>query len=214
MYSANIGSKDVLQPPRVEPEGFEYVYFVDDKEQYESDTWDIREVPVDFGDTRLTARWYKTHPHLLFSGEDTIWIDGNYTMIADPTPLFVDDIVLFRHDASGDRACLYAEAAACLKLGAGNPEMLRKQVEYYKRQGMPELNGLIASNVLLRKPAAALLNEEWWDQIVKFSRRDQVSLPYVLWKNATEYSSFSHQQKTQYFNKRRRHLFHGTKEVS
>ena len=29
--------------------------------------------------------------------------------------------------------------------------------------------------------------DEWWEQIEMYSRRDQLSLPYVIWKNGFEY---------------------------
>jgi hypothetical protein len=25
--------------------------------------------------------------------------------------------------------------------------------------------------------------EEWWKEFIEYSKRDQISLPYVLWKN-------------------------------
>ena len=30
--------------------------------------------------------------------------------------------------------------------------------------------------------------EEWWDEYIKFSKRDQLSLPYVMWKNGYSFN--------------------------
>ncbi len=111
-YSANIGHKDRYRQPLWASDDVECVYFVDDKERYESDLWDVREMPRRLEDPRLEARWYKMHPHLLFPGEDTIWMDSSMIPIADPSPLFINDIVLYEHD---NRDCVYEEAQTCLE---------------------------------------------------------------------------------------------------
>ena len=207
IYSANIGKKDHFLQPREKHLGVEYVYFVEDKSGYNSDIWDVREVPLRFDNSRMDAKWYKMHPHLLFPGEDTIWVDGNYKPMDDPTRLVTDTIVLWEH-ASG-RSCLYDEAAVCLNKNTGDPEQIRRQVQAYRGSGMPERFGLYQGNALIRKAEAAQFNEAWWDQTQLHSLRDQISMPYVLWRDSVQFTQLKHETKRPYFFKSGRHRFHG-----
>lgn len=207
VYCANIGRKDAMREPLVKHDGVEYVYFVDNKEGYESSIWDIREVPLKY-DNRLTSKWYKMHPHLLFPGEDTIWIDGTFMPHkGSPLDRVSTSMVLRKHI---DRDCLYDEAAICLNRAKGNPsvvpEDIIRQVAVYRSEGMPEHYGLYQSGIMCRKPEARLFNEAWWKQVTTFSVRDQISLPYVLWKESIPFSVFSKELTPKSFMKAGRHL--------
>ena len=215
LYSANIGDKDEFRQPKVKHDGVEYVYFVDKKENYVSSSWDVREVSMRYSDTRLDAKWYKMHPHLLFPGETTIWIDGSYIPYSEnPNEIPCSNgIVLFHHTTA--RNCLYAEAEFCLSRRIGHEESITRQIKEYKKQGMPVDFGLFGSGVLYRKPETVSFNEAWWEQVLMSgggSSRDQISLPYVLWKNNMDFSVLNHKKKLSFFMKGGKHLFHGTKD--
>jgi hypothetical protein len=207
IYSANIGVKDRLLDPHVVFPEVEYVYFVDDKSKYESEVWDIREVPRRFDTPRTDSKWYKMHPHLLFPGENTVWTDGNYRPNRkDPTELFTESIVLFRHVT---RSCLYDEADVCIDRKAASITDISKQVKAYRDRDMPAGFGLYQGNVLIRRPEAAAFNEAWWKETQRQSSRDQISMPYILWRDNIQYTSLSHKQKKPYFMKTGKHLLHG-----
>ncbi len=205
LYSANTGEKDVMTQPDKKHDGVEYVYFVDDKTKYSSTIWDIRNIENRFDTPNMNSKWYKLHPHLLFPGENTIWIDANYKPGDDPSSLFLDDIMLYEHTS---RHCLYAEADFCLKKDIGNADLLRKQVAYYKEKGMPKDFGLFMGGLLVRTPAVASFNEEWWEQILRFSSRDQLGLAYTLWRGNVSFSTFPNGYKNKYYSKARSHLRH------
>ena len=51
---------------------------------------------------------------------------------------------------------------------------------------MPEDFGVFLCGVLIREhnnPVCVKLMEDWWKELEEGSRRDQISFPYVLWKN-------------------------------
>ena len=79
--------------------------------------------------------------------------------------------------------CIYKEAQDILKEKVDVPELINPQVEYYRANGYPENNGLYELPVLIRKKSDRnnLINLRWWEQICKFSSRDQVSFPVVMW---------------------------------
>jgi len=210
VYSVNIGKKDILVEPEVKHPKCEYVYYVDNAEGYESEIWDIREVPRKYEDTITDSRWYKMHPHLLFPGEDTAYVDANYRPRSNnPLPMAFCDLVGYTHTAS--RTCLYDEAQHCINRNIGNVEELKRQIRDYRASGMPKNWGLIMGGVLYRKPAASEFNEMWWEQFRMYnSLRDQISLQYCMWKTGVDFHRLSFSVIGCHFSKAGRHLFHGT----
>ena len=91
------------------------------------------------------------------------------------------DIALFKHT---NRTCAYQEAAEIIKLKVDKLELVQNQINYYKSEGFPENYGLFELPVSIRKNTDRIktLNLMWWEQICKYSSRDQVSMPFVLWK--------------------------------
>ena len=70
-----------------------------------------------------------------------------------------------------------------------NPLIIQKQVERYKKEGFPINFGLAETSVVIRKhndPSCIKLDEDWWLEMKHGSRRDQLSLNYVEWKNNTK----------------------------
>ena len=92
-----------------------------------------------------------------------------------------DDLAIFKHP---DRACLYAEAEFCAKVGKDSPGTLGNQTRKYNAEGMPHGWGLPETRCVIRRqtPKMAELGDLWWAEMKAHSVRDQVSLPYVCWK--------------------------------
>jgi len=77
---------------------------------------------------------------------------------------------------------LTREAEFCLSRWPKLP--VKEQKDFYLSEGCPDNTGIFMGGLIVRRhtKAIARLNELWWEQITKFSQRDQLSLPYVLWK--------------------------------
>lgn len=62
----------------------------------------------------------------------------------------------------------------------------------YEREGHPARGGLNESGVILRRHNARTerFNNAWWDELCRYSCRDQLSLNYVLRKHAVSPASF------------------------
>ena len=59
-------------------------------------------------------------------------------------------------------------------------------MRFLQEQGMPKNYGLADCSVIARKHhdiACIGLMEQWWEEFLRNSRRDQLSFPYVLFKN-------------------------------
>jgi hypothetical protein len=55
----------------------------------------------------------------------------------------------------------------------------------YRDDKFPENCGLVQTNIVIRRHNDAYskeLMEKWWDELSKYSHRDQLSFNYALWK--------------------------------
>lgn len=192
IYSAVAGGYDNLNPVVVEGEDVEYWCFLDDLEQ--PDGWQTREFDFTNADPCRTAKKPKLLPHIYFpTAEWSIWIDGNIDVVADPYTLIseVDQsgchIGVFRHP---ERKCIYDEQERCITGNKDNPTTILDQIDLYHGEGYPRNNGLAECNVIVRRhnhPEVLKVMCDWWREVENGSRRDQLSFPYVLWKNNVLY---------------------------
>ena len=92
------------------------------------------------------------------------------------------DIVTRRHRR---RSCVYDEGEFCIQRKKDIKSTILKQLDFYRSQNYPTHNGLHASGLLLRRHTEKMkeFSERWWQQVEKYSHRDQISLPYVAWKH-------------------------------
>jgi hypothetical protein len=133
------------------------------------------------------AKYCKMFPHILFPEYDySIWVDGNIVIIADLYPL-ADRLCrlfigMFGHPS---RSCIYSEAEYIKYTGIANFELVSKQIDKYRKEGFPENYGIREAGVIVRKhhdEKCVLLMEQWWEEVNMHTMRDQLSLPYLLWK--------------------------------
>lgn len=133
---------------------------------------------------RLESRWYKLNPPQDY--DYTIWIDGSIRVISRFFAEYMIDQArdrwsLFKHPW---RNCIYQEASKSHDMKKYHGEPILAQALAYRQEGMPEDWGLYANGVLCRaKGWGQDLNREWWEEQQKWSVQDQISLPYVCWKN-------------------------------
>ncbi len=153
------------------------------------------------------AKFYKILPHLCLpkGTKYSLWIDGDCRLKV-PVQVLIDkylkdaDIAFFQHPL---RDCIYDEAQVCRELVLDDVFKMDGQMAKYEREGFPRHFGLIDGSVILRRhsPEVALINETWWKEIVKYSRRDQLSFNYVHWKMGFKYNlidGFNHVGTNEY----------------
>lgn len=192
IYTAVIGDRDNLTEPLFIPGGCDFFCFTD--QPFFSNIWKIIRVKPSDSDPCRSAKIYKILPHQYLSEyKYSVWIDGNVALRGDITPIINEyleknDIAFFKHPDG--RNCIYEEAEACISLNKDNPEVIKNQIEFYRKQEYPEKNGLISCGIIFRKntPEINKINEDWWEIIKKYSRRDQLSFNYVAFKNRLSYS--------------------------
>ncbi|MFH0846032.1 MAG: glycosyltransferase domain-containing protein [Patescibacteria group bacterium] len=209
IYTAIFGGKDNLIEPEFIPEGCDFVCFTDS--DFVSGVWEVRKVKPEFEDPNRSAKIYKILPHKYFPEyEISIWIDGNMLVKGDVSELikkYLKDVNFSAFDHTPYRKfwkkffplkfeeyrdCVYDEARFILELGKkrvkykDDPELIKFQIEKYRKENYPKHSGLIVGMVLLRRhneEDVIQTMEAWWQEIQNGSCRDQLSFNYVAWKN-------------------------------
>lgn len=189
VYTTIFGDYDVLHDVKYVEEGFKYICFTDNRE-LKSDIWEIRYVDLKKEQNiALKVREYKIMPHRYFPDYDTsIWIDGNFSIVGSQRRFMEKyqrqaDILFFPHY---ERNCVYSEIAACMMANRAPKSLLMKQMRKLLSVNYPEDNGLLSAGYIVRnhnEPKIVKAMEEWYEEVRKYSQRDQISLPYILYKN-------------------------------
>lgn len=89
------------------------------------------------------------------------------------------------------RNCIYDEGMACIAKRKDNKDVILKQLDFYRSENYPTHNGLLYSFMILRRHTKRLkeFSRLWWEQLERYSFRDQISLPYVAWKHGMKIST-------------------------
>lgn len=199
VYTCITGGYDNPLEPIYCPENIDF-YIITDMEINPKSKWkkiDINTIEeiINFDNTRK-ARYVKTHPHSFFQDyEFSIWIDSNFRVVADLSKFikYIGDGVPFASNWHPDRNSIYTELEACILRKKDDSKILKKQVEFYKSLGMPDDFGLIETNMIVRKhndEKCINLMESWWEEIRTWSKRDQLSLPFVIWQHGYTMKDF------------------------
>ncbi len=190
VYMCVIGGYDVPLSPLVLKSGHRYVLYTD-KEQTALEGWEVRGVPdkLKGQSANYINRYMKLRPWEFFDTKYTVYIDGNVRLLTGvdsylPKTENKTGIAMFTHP---QRNCLYREAEACILLGKGNAEAIRQQVAEYREEGLPENFGLKEATMIvcdIDNPICRQVMADWWEEFTRSkSNRDQLALPYVLWKD-------------------------------
>jgi hypothetical protein len=192
IYTAVVGDYDrIYRPACVEP-GVEYVAFTDSAAPRLPAPWQHRPLLHHDRNQRMTSRWHKLHPHVLFPDYDvSLYVDGNVVAKAAVSALVrrsiaSSPIALFQHP---ERCCAYAEAEVVKTYRLDDPEIVDAQINYYRQLGFPAGLGLFAGGIQIRRHGDARLIgflEGWWQQLKVFSQRDQLSLSFMLCRHGIE----------------------------
>jgi len=188
IYTCVTGGYDPIITPSAVSEYFDYVFFSDRPET--DGVWDVRPVGHFEEDGHFTNRWYKMHAAELFPEyEYSVWLDGNIGIrghdFYERILALMNENVPFAGICHPDRDDIYEEAGRILANRRDSFSNLARAVSFLRRQKFPRHWGLLEANVILRKHSdgnVAGTDLMWWDMVNRYSRRDQMSQTYCLWK--------------------------------
>ncbi len=190
VYTCIVGHYDSLLEPSCTDPDIDYYVFTD-MACPEDSRWKKIDITQFKEYNQLTPtqlnRKIKMLPHRFLPSYDyTIYVDGNIEIKTPMMPLIQE----MGHHPLGvhyhrGRDCIYDEIRKIRYLRKTDLPMARKQVKAYRKEGFPRHHGLYENPILIRKHAdeeTSELMEAWWSEFKKYPTRDQLSLPYLIWK--------------------------------
>lgn len=187
VYRALIGGYEQLrEEPAVQDADLDFICFTDDP-QLTSRTWQIVRVGSgrSFEPTR-EARRLKIMGHpALADYDETLWVDNTVELLTDPTEIlnqWLDgaDLAVPLHDF---RDSIWAEAEAVIDSGYEEPAAVYEQINHYARrcpdrlEHNPHWTGMLARR---QHASVHTAMQDWWEHVLRFSRRDQLSFAVVV----------------------------------
>ncbi len=192
IYTVVFGKYDKLVEPKCLPDNCDY-YVITDNFVPESSLWkkiDISEYEEKIKNYSNAEknRYFKMHPHEVFEKyKYSIYIDGNIEVISDLTEYIarLSDVGIAIHNHR-ERDCVYDECNAIKLFRKEKKDNVNKYIKLLIEREMPKHYGLLECNVIVREhhnPVCIQVMEGWWNEYLVHIKRDQVSLPYVLYKS-------------------------------
>jgi hypothetical protein len=194
VYTVLIGDKEPLgNPLAILPEKaatdleIDYVCITDNR-LLKSDVWRFEYIDSTHLPPEKLSRRAKAMPHEYFSAHDvSLYIDNTVAFKRLPTSadiLLAGHAYLFRVFRHPTRNHPGEEAGAIATLGYESIPVLCEQLDFYaKQQPIETITPLSTCTVILRShrhPSVIRQGVIWWEQILGFSKRDQMSFDYAV----------------------------------
>lgn len=182
------GYDDILQPLVID-DRFDYILFSNEIKEPQIGVWQIRPIQYYNSDRTRICRYVKTHPEeLIPEYEISIWMDASMQILSqdfyDIVSKLEEQKVLISSMCHPVRTCIYQEAFAVVNMMVEHEKVVIDWCHLLRKEEYPQHNGLCETGVIFRMRNELIhkANTFWWKCIEKYSRRDQLSFNYVLWK--------------------------------
>ena len=177
VYTVLFGNYELYEPKYINKD-WKLICFTD--QDIQSKSWNIIKMNGD----KKKSREVKILCHRYIDFDICLYIDAKFKIKCNLDTFVATNL---KHDLSlmthNKRKCAYDEAKFCIKKGKDAKEVLQQQINNYKKDGFPKDFGLFAPGIMIRRNTHEVRNfmYMWWYQVKKYSYRDIVSFPYVLW---------------------------------
>lgn len=189
IFTCITGEYDTLIEIKNKEEGIDYICYTNNK-NIKSKTWKIIYIQDDNLSNALLNRKIKIlGTDELKKYDLTMYMDGQIefsSSIKEFIEKYVDlenyDIVGFRHHS---RKNIKEEMIANFRCNKESSDKLLKLQEFYNNIKYPDETDLVEATILFRNFNNDLVNESmsiWFDMLLKYTHRDQLTFPYVIWK--------------------------------
>ena len=193
VYTILIGNYDKVHSI-VKEKGYDYFILTDQNfEKKTINNWTIIHVDKINYKNRIDKikrqRFYKTHPHLFFKNYDlSIYVDATFEVKGNLNEFLLRiltprlSIYILEHPV---RSNINNEFKACIYFGKDSINNIIPIKHRYNKEGFPDNNGLAETCLIIRKHNklnVIRFMENWFNEIKKFSHRDQLSFNYIFWK--------------------------------
>lgn len=191
LVTACFGSYDPIRD-LPDDHGFDDAVLVTDDRSFGTDTvsrigWRVHlENSGEF--PRLAAKRPKMMPWLYTDCDAAVWLDASFEIIGvgfrdwAEGHLNRSDFVVWQHPEG--RVDVSDEARVSMTLKKYEGSRVLEQAQFYKSDGLPDNWGLFAAGTVGYRftNKAKRFGSLWHSENVKWSIQDQISLPYLLWR--------------------------------
>jgi asparagine synthase (glutamine-hydrolysing) len=214
VYTVLIGAKEALNDPLAElPTGSSTDLDIDwvcitDNPTLRSPTWRLERITDRHLHAEKLSRRAKALPHEYFPEvAHSLYIDNTVTMrrLPQASDLQCAGEYLFRAFRHATRFNPEEEAAAVAMLGYDDVATVCTQMDFYaERKPIAQITPLTTATVMLRShhhPKVKRFGTQWWESILAFSKRDQLSFDFArqeagveidYWPGTSENNPFVH----------------------
>ncbi len=170
-------------------EGWDYLCFTDNKNLLSKGNdgqWRFLPLVCNLSDKVKTARFHKINfTKVLPEYDESLWVDANISIL---TPYIFEKIAgrSLAVPLHPDRDCVFQEAEAVLHYKKDTEDVVQAQTAFLHAENMPEHYGLCETGIIYRRhddERNAEVMDLWWKTVERFSKRDQLSFTYALFKN-------------------------------
>ena len=190
-----MGDGDDLLEPYYTNEDWDLVCFTN-REDIKSKVWNVvfvKDEENSMNDKRF-ANYFKFNPfsslHSAFDINYDICVimDANVRITNDLDKIVsfycptLYDMTLAKHPI---RDCSYDECNAVLGEKKDNQESIGQNMNLFKKENYPKNNGLYQTTIMIWKNTQGTkkISSEFWSIYNDMSERDQLLVPYILWKH-------------------------------
>jgi hypothetical protein len=201
LITAVYGGYDPIRPlPLVH--GFDDAICITDASSHIGNGWRVMVDPRN-EHPRLAAKRPKMMPWLFTDCDAAVWLDASFQVVSEELRPWVEahltgnDFVVWQHPEGRFDIRDEVDVSLCLPKYEGS--RLREQLQSYVDEGMPQHWGLFACGMIgwVFTDTTMAFGERWYEENVRWSVQDQVSLPFLLWDSGM---SFGLWQANEYDN--------------
>lgn len=178
IYTVIFGPYEELKEPLIITSGWNYIAFTD--QPLSSKVWKIIQVKT-WEDKRMHSREHKINFDRYIEDYESIYIDGSFRINCDLnnwwSRRFISPATFVNHPR---RNCVFEEIKRCILHKRCDIGKLTRQREAYTGI-LGKGKGVIQSGLMMRQrtPEVISLMREWWEELQKYSTRDQISMAFV-----------------------------------
>lgn len=193
------GGADFMQSQVRQKRKADYFCFTDNLKRKKCKPWNVIKADCHMirgkhsDDPLYIAKWYKMQSHkipILKKYDYHVWIDGSVEFkhnkfLSHMIYLTKKGLILFRHPW---RDCIFSEGKRGKSIPKFRSVEIGRQLRHYKIKKYPYHKSLYCGTVIGRKINSKInpIMDGWWNEVLRRSPQDQISLPYVLWANKLE----------------------------
>jgi len=108
------------------------------------------------------------------------------------------------------RSHIFEEARFLIDKKIGDPNLIKKQINRYKKMGVSKSTGLYAPGIMVRRNNKRVIDcmKFWFDEVMAYSYRDTLSVSVALWKFPVWFKSIPYNLAYPIFmNRKKKHIY-------